>query len=131
MESVYLVTTFFSYLVARPSRDVIVAAHRQMTLDWRETRRGVFAGPISQVVMDEASQGDPAEIRKRWEILETLPVLEVTETAATGQSHEMAIDDAQQNTHGEPTALIVAAFLSDESVRARADRRIHRGSEIH
>lgn len=50
-----------------------------MTLDWRETRRGDFACPISQVVIDEASQGDPAEVRKRWEILETPPLLEAAE----------------------------------------------------
>jgi len=28
MESVYLETTFISYLVARPSRDLLVAGHR-------------------------------------------------------------------------------------------------------
>ncbi len=33
MESVYLETTFISYLVARPSRDVIVAGHQQATQD--------------------------------------------------------------------------------------------------
>ncbi len=31
MESVYLETTFISYLVARPSRDMIVAAHQQIS----------------------------------------------------------------------------------------------------
>ena len=34
MESVYLETTIFSYLVARPSRDVVVAGHQQTTADW-------------------------------------------------------------------------------------------------
>jgi hypothetical protein len=33
MESVYLETTFISYLVARASRDVIVAGHQQTTQD--------------------------------------------------------------------------------------------------
>ena len=31
MESVYIETTLFSYLVARPSRDVVVAGHQQRT----------------------------------------------------------------------------------------------------
>jgi hypothetical protein len=33
MESVYLETSFISYLVARPSRDVVVAGHQHTTLE--------------------------------------------------------------------------------------------------
>ena len=80
MESVYLETTFISYLVARPSRDVIVAAHQQTTHDWWDARRGDFACYVSQVVADEASAGDPDEIRKRLEVIRPLPLLEVTES---------------------------------------------------
>lgn len=48
MESVYLETTFISYLVARPSRDVIVAGHQQTTQDWWENRRSEFECSVSQ-----------------------------------------------------------------------------------
>jgi len=54
MESVYLETTFISYLVARPSRDVIVAGHQQTTQDWWANRRSQFECSVSQVVIDEA-----------------------------------------------------------------------------
>src|SRR5467141_1553659 len=50
MESVYVETTFISYLVARPSRDVIVAGHQQTTQDWWANRRSEFACSVSQVV---------------------------------------------------------------------------------
>ena len=80
MESVYLETTFISYLVARPSRDVIAVAHQQATHDWWDTRRDAFACYVSQVVIDEASAGDPDEIRKRLEVIRVLPLLEVTES---------------------------------------------------
>ena len=55
MESVYLETTFISYLVARPSRDVIVAGHQQTTQEWWANRRSEFECSVSQVVIDEAS----------------------------------------------------------------------------
>ena len=55
MESVYLETTFISYLVARPSRDVIVAGHQQTTQDWWANRRSEFECSVSQVVIDEAA----------------------------------------------------------------------------
>ena len=77
MEAVYLETTFISYLVARPSRDLLVAAHRQATQDWWSDRRGGFDCFVSQVVLDEASLGDPDEIEKRMAAVAALPVLEV------------------------------------------------------
>jgi hypothetical protein len=81
METVYLETTFISYLVARPSRDVIVAGHQQTTQDWWTDRRDEFECSVSQVVIDEASLGDPAEVQKRLAIISGLPTLEVTEDA--------------------------------------------------
>ena len=79
MESVYLETTFISYLVARPSRDVIVAGHQQTTHEWWANRRSEFECSVSQVVIDEASVGDPEEVRKRFAIIGALSTLEVSE----------------------------------------------------
>jgi hypothetical protein len=81
MESVYLETTFISYLVARPSRDLIVAGHQQTTQEWWANRRSEFECSISQVVINEASVGDPAEVQKRLAIISGLPILEVTADA--------------------------------------------------
>src|SRR5437588_11858985 len=81
MESVYLETTFISYLVARPSRDLLVAAHQQATQEWWANRRSAFQCCVSQVVIDEASAGDPTEVEKRLAIITGLPALEVTQDA--------------------------------------------------
>lgn len=83
METVYLETSFISYLVARPSRDVVVAGHQQTTHDWWANRRSAFECAISQVVIDEASAGDAAEAQKRLEIIAGLPELEITVDAET------------------------------------------------
>jgi hypothetical protein len=83
MESVYLETSFISYLVARASRDVIVAGHQQSTQDWWANRRSEFECSVSQVVIDEASAGDSTEVEKRLAIIGGLPSLEITTSAET------------------------------------------------
>jgi len=100
MESVYLETTLISYLCSRPSRDLLVAAHQQVTSDWWTSRREAFDCFISQIVIDEVSAGDPDEARKRMEIINMFPVLEVTEEAL----------------------LLAKAILSSEAIPPRAVR---------
>lgn len=75
METVYLETTVISYLVARLSRDLKVAAHQQTTQEWWFTRKDQFNCYVSQVVLDEVSAGDAAEIAKRITAVQDLPVL--------------------------------------------------------
>ena len=47
-------TTIPSYLTARPSRDLIVAGHQEVTREWWEKRPAAFRLYISQLVLDEA-----------------------------------------------------------------------------
>ncbi len=63
--SVYLETSFISYLTARPSRDLIVAGHQAITAEWWENRRHEFELFISPVVIEEAKLGDPQAAAKR------------------------------------------------------------------
>ncbi len=79
MESVYLETTFISYLVAKPSRDLVVAAHQQTTHDWWAIRRAGFDCFASNLVIQEAQAGDAIESQKRLDILARLALLDATE----------------------------------------------------
>src|SRR3954454_21748583 len=76
----YLETTIPSYLTAWPSRDLIVAAHQQLTKEWWRTRRDVFEICISQFVVDEAGAADADAARERLEVLKPIPPLDVTES---------------------------------------------------
>jgi predicted nucleic acid-binding protein len=78
--TVYLETTIFSYLTARPTRDIVQAAHQQLTREWwdRRTRFDLF---VSQIVITEASGGDADAASKRLAELEGIPVLAVTSEA--------------------------------------------------
>jgi len=51
--SLYLESTIPSYLVAPPSRDLLVAAHQQVTAEWWRTRRIGFDLYVSQFILDE------------------------------------------------------------------------------
>lgn len=57
----YLETTIPSYLTSRPSRDLIIAGHQQVTRDWWEKRQGDFQIYISQLVLDEAGAETPRQ----------------------------------------------------------------------
>jgi hypothetical protein len=76
----YLETTIPSYLTAWPSRDLIAAAHQQLTKEWWRTRRDAFEICISQFVVDEAGAGDVDAARERLEVLKPLPLLDVTQS---------------------------------------------------
>jgi len=75
MPSVYLETTIPSYLAAYPSRDLVIAAHQQITHDWWRTAADRFDLYISQAVLDEIEAGDPVAAVRRLEIVEGLPML--------------------------------------------------------
>jgi predicted nucleic acid-binding protein len=93
-QRVYLETTIVSYLTARPSRDLIVAAHQEVTRQWWERRREDFEVYVSQLVADEAGRGDSEAVRKRQEALKAITSLAVTEDAialAAGLTEEHAL----------------------------------------
>lgn len=76
---IYLETTIASYLTAWPSRDLLIAAHQQITREWWETRRAEFDLYVSQIVIQESGAGDKNAAEQRLEILEGFPLLDVTE----------------------------------------------------
>lgn len=76
---VYLESTVISYLAGRPSRDLIVAAHQQLTQDWWDTERFRFDLFISQLVIDEIAAGDQSVAEKRLSLVEGLPLVSVSE----------------------------------------------------
>ena len=76
---VYIEKTIPSYLAARPSRNLLVAARQQMTRDWWESRRPDFDLFVSQAVLEEAEAGDVDLVGKRLALLADIPVLGVKE----------------------------------------------------
>ncbi len=76
---VYIETTIPSYLVARPNRDLLIAAHQQLTRDWWESRGPAFDLYVSEPVLEEAAAGDAKLAKKRLKLLADIRILALTE----------------------------------------------------
>ena len=61
---VYVETSIVSYLNARPSRDIVIAAHQALTRRWWRGRRD-YSLFVSQIVTDEAALGDRVASARR------------------------------------------------------------------
>ena len=81
LQRVYVETTFVSYLTARPSRDVVIVGHQQITRDWWDKSRADFELCTSLLVLQEAGSGDPDAAQERLAILKSMILLDTTESA--------------------------------------------------
>jgi predicted nucleic acid-binding protein len=75
-----LETSIVCYLTARPSHDLIRAAHQQVTRDWWELRSS-FELYISQFVLEEAKAGNAEAAGRRLSALREASLLELTPEA--------------------------------------------------
>jgi hypothetical protein len=71
---VYIETSILGYLSGRPSRDVVVLARQRVTTDWWASRTN-FECVVSDLVLEEAAQGDPNAAARRLRVAEGLAVL--------------------------------------------------------
>ncbi len=79
MQTVYVETTVVSYLAANPSRDLVMAAHQQITRDWWRTAKDRFSLYVSETIMAEIQAGDPNVASRRLQVVQGLPVLHLTD----------------------------------------------------
>jgi predicted nucleic acid-binding protein len=77
--TVYVETSVISYLTGRPSRDLVVAAHQDVTRLWWDKARERFDLLISPMVQDELMQGDTDAVRLRLATAQDIRVLPVSD----------------------------------------------------
>ncbi len=77
---VYLETTIPSYVMARPSRDLVRAAEQEITRAWWEMRES-FDLYASELVIEEVSAGDAEAAAQRLEALAGVALLGMTPDA--------------------------------------------------
>lgn len=72
---VYVETSVVSYYTARPSRDVLVLAHQEITRQWWPTAQERFGLAVSDLVLLEAGADDPEAASARLKAIESFRVL--------------------------------------------------------
>lgn len=102
MATVYVETSVVSYLTARPSRSVVLAAHQTLTQAWWR-QRASFDLRVSQLVLDEAADGNAAMAARRLKALTGIPILALT-TPATRVAAALVVAGAL------PRKAVVDAF---------------------
>jgi hypothetical protein len=127
----YLETTIPSYLVGRPSRDLLVAARQEITRDWWESRRSEFDLYVSEFVLQEVRAGDALLASQRMEVLRGIPLLavrseimELAEALMTmGPIPRKAADDA---AHIAIATVYDCEYLLTWNCRHIANAELHR-----
>jgi predicted nucleic acid-binding protein len=106
---VYIETSIVSYLVARPSRDIIVAAHQDMTRDWWEQQKEYFELYTSPIVTNEASAGDTTAAQQRLLVLAAIPSLLVSPEAVVLAENLLSRGALPQRAREDALHIAVAA----------------------
>lgn len=76
----YVETSVISYLTGQPSRDLVLAAHQEVTREWR-SGRARFDLLVSEAVLEEITRGDAVAAALRVAAIEGIAVLSATEPA--------------------------------------------------
>ena len=77
MDSVYIETSIISHASARSSSDTQIAAMQHQARTWWSVERPNFELVTSQLVIDEASAGDPLAAADRLKLLDGLPTVPI------------------------------------------------------
>ena len=75
--TVYIETSVVSYYTSRPSRDLIIAGHQQITTEWMEIVLPLTSVYISPFVINEAQRGDKQAAEKRMRAIEEFDILAI------------------------------------------------------
>ena len=78
MQKIYIETSVVSYLTARTSNNLVIAGHQVVTKYFWDKLDAANAF-ISELVLQEASKGDPDAAKMRLDAIENLKELEIDE----------------------------------------------------
>ena len=108
-KSVYIETSIISYLTARTSRDVRAAAWQQITGEWWDETRAGYDLFTSELVIVEASAGNPEAAALRLQALEEIAELPIDEEARDLAEQLVSKDGIPSAAEADALHVAVAA----------------------
>ena len=108
---VYIETTVVSYLAARLSKNTIIAGRQVLTQEWWESRRNSFDLVVSELVFQEAGQGDPGVAKNRTVYIDDIESLAITDEAVL-LAETLVIESAVPKQFGEDALHIAICAIN-------------------
>lgn len=107
--TVYIETSVISYLTGRPTRDMIIAAHKELTRQWWETRQPEFDAFVSELVLEEAARGDRESAARRMAAIKSFAVLKVNEAAVALAERLVEVGPIPRESAADALHIAIAA----------------------
>lgn len=108
--TVYIETSVISYLTSQASRDVVVAAHQQLTAEWWQRALPQFEPFVSLVVLEEIARGDPQAASRRQDSVAGFGVLEVSAEVRNLAERYFAAIDIPERARADAYHLALAVW---------------------
>jgi len=108
--TVYIETSVISYLTAQTSRDLVVAAHQQLTAEWWQQALPQFEPFVSAVVLEEIAKGDPEAAKRRMDGVAAFEVLEVSAEVKELAEHYFTAIDLPEKARADAYHLALAVW---------------------
>lgn len=106
---VYIESSVISYLVSRPSRDVVIAGRQAISQDWWDNHRYRFDLRVSALVEEEIGRGDSWAAERRLKIIEGIPLLSISDEAVNLANALITKSVVPENSKEDALHISVAA----------------------
>ncbi len=109
VESVYIESSVISYLIARPSRDIVISARQAITETWWREQRTEYDLYISVLVEQEIGQGDIEAAEMRLNAVKNIKLLATSSEAQVLAEDLVAQDAIPANSEEDALHIGLAA----------------------
>jgi hypothetical protein len=107
---IYIESSIVSYLTAKPTRDLVSAAHQQLTREWWQKSLKKFDVYVSTLVRSEISRGDKDASVERNRVIADIPVLSVNKEALGLATHILAKSGLPKKAGDDATHIACATL---------------------